>query len=50
MLDGKVMMIHLIVGLTKNIFLLKLSYFLPCGHSKNKLEVKLNFFEYANKT
>ena len=36
MLNGKVMIIHLIVGL----MLLKMSYFLPYIHSKNTIEVE----------
>ena len=41
MLNGKVMKIHLKVGLIKKILLYKMNYNPPCGHRKN--EKKLNW-------
>ena len=51
MLNGKIMIIHLIVGLTKEILLYKMSYFLePYTHSKNKGNVELDLSNYATKS
>ena len=47
MLNGKVMIIHLIVGLIKRYCYIKMSYFPPYGHSKNKIESDLS--NYATK-
>ena len=49
MLNGKVMIIHLIVGLIKRYFYIKMSYFPPYGHSKNKIEVESDLSNYATK-
>ena len=49
MLHGKLMIIHLIVGLIKKTFYIKMSYFPPYGHSKNKIEVELDLSNYATK-
>ena len=41
MSNGKVMIIHLIVGLIKNILLYKMSYFRKPHTNKNKIETEL---------
>ena len=49
--NEKVMIIHLIVELIKNILLYeKISYFLAYGHSKNKIKMELDFSSYAKKS
>ena len=46
--NGKVMIIHLIVGWIKRILLYKMSYFpKPHGHSKNEIKVELDLSSYA---
>ena len=51
MLNGKVMIIHLIVRLiTKKYCYIKMSYFPIYGHSKDKIEIKLDLFNYATKS
>ena len=40
MSNANIMIIDLIVQLIKKIFLLKMSYFRPYGHRKNKIEVE----------
>ena len=49
MLDGKVMIIYLIVGLVKKkrYCYIKISYFPPYSHGKNEIEVELYFSNYA---
>ena len=48
MLDGKVMIIYLIVGLVKKRYCyIKISYFPPYSHGKNEIEVELDFSNYA---
>ena len=47
--NGKVTTIHLIVGLIKRYYCIKKSSFAPYGHSKNKIEVELDFSNYATK-
>ena len=50
MSNGKVMTIHLIVGLIKKIQILKMSYFPdPYNRSKNKLKVGLNLSNCARR-
>ena len=51
MSNGKVSIIHLIVGLIKKMLLFKMSYFAePYDHSKNEIKVDLNLFNYATKS
>ena len=51
MLNGKTMIIHLIVGLIKKISLYKMSYFPePYTHRKSKITVKLDQSNYATKS
>ena len=51
MLNGKIMIIHLIVGLMKKILLYKMSYFLePYTDSKNKGNVELDLSNNATKS
>ena len=51
MSNGKVMIIHLIVGLIKKILLYKLSYFPdPYTHSKNEIKVEVDFSNFATKS
>ena len=50
MSNGKVLIIHLIVGLMKVILLYKVSHFPEPTHSKNKLKIDLNLFSYATKS
>ena len=48
---GKVMKIHLIVGLIKKILLYKMSYFSePYNCSKNKIKVEIHLSNYATKS
>ena len=49
MSNGKIIIIHLTVGLIKKILLYKNESFPPCGHSKNKIEVELDLSNYATK-
>ena len=49
MSNGKVIIIHLTVGLIKKIFLYKNELFPPCRHSKNKIEVELDLSNYVTK-
>ena len=51
MLSGKVMIIHLINGLKKNLLLYKMSYF-PTSYtsSKSKIKVELALSNYATKS
>ena len=50
MSNGKVMIIHLIVGLIKNVLLYKMTYFPRSHTSKNKKEVELELSNYARKS
>ena len=58
MLNGKVMIIHLVVGWIKEdvvtqkvgYFSQKLSYFLPYFPSKNQIKVELNLSNYTTKS
>ena len=50
MSNGKVMIIHLIVGWIKNILLFRMSYFPTYSHSKNKTEVGLDLSIYVTKS
>ena len=51
MLNGKVMIIHLIVRLiTKKYCYIKMSYFPIYSHSKDKIEVRLDLSNYAAKS
>ena len=47
MLNRKVTIIHLIVGLIKRYCYIKVNYFPAYGHSKNKIAVQVNFSNYA---
>ena len=47
--NGKVMKLHLIVGLIKKYCYIKLSYFSSYSPSKNKIEVELDLSNYATK-
>ena len=49
MSNGKVMIIHVIVGVIKKILFIKKSYFPPYTHSKNKIEFALGLSNYAKK-
>ena len=48
--NGKVMILHLIVELIKTIFLYKMIYFPPYGHSKNEKKIDLDSCSYATKS
>ena len=48
--NGKVMIIHLIVGLIKKKLFYKNESFSTFHHSKNKIEVKLDLSNYAKKS
>ena len=51
MLNGKFMIIHLILGLVKSMLLYKLVYFPgPCTRSKNKTNGELDLSNYATKS
>ena len=50
MLNGKVMIITLTVGLVKMIKLSKMGDFLKPFNNKNKIEVKLDLSNYATKS
>ena len=51
MSNGKAIIIHLIVGLTKKISLYKMSYFSePYARRKNRIKVKLDLSNYATKS
>ena len=51
MVNGKVVIIRLIVGLIKKILLHKMSYFpKPYSHNKSKIKVELDFSNYAMKS
>ena len=50
MSNGKVITIHLIVGLIKKILLYKKSCSPPYNHSKIKINVKLDLPNYATKS
>ena len=51
MLNGNVMIIHLIVGLIKkNILLYKMNFFSEHAHSNNEIKVKLDLSNYAAKS
>ena len=51
MSNGKVMIIHLTVGLIKKISLYKVSYFLESySHNKSKIRVELDLSSYATKS
>ena len=50
MSNGKVMIIHLIVGWIKNILSFRMSYFPSYSHSKNKTEVELDLSIYVTKS
>ena len=51
MLNGKVLVIHLIVGLVKKILLYKMSYFAELYTcSQNKTKIELNLSKYATKS
>ena len=51
MSNAKVIIIHLIVGLIKKIFLYKMSYFPePYGNSRSKIKVDLKYANYATKS
>ena len=41
MSNRKVMIIHLVVGLIKKYCYIKMSYFSPYNHSKNKIKFEL---------
>ena len=47
--DGKVMIIHLRIGLMKKILLYKNEFFPPYSYIKNKIEVKSDLSDYATK-
>ena len=49
MLNGK-FAIHLVVGLIKKILLYKNELFCIYVHSKNKIEIELNLYNYATKS
>ena len=49
MSNGKVMIIHVIVGVIKKILFIKKSYFPPYTHSKHKIEFALGLSNYAKK-
>ena len=49
MSNGEVTIIHLMARLTKKLFYIKMSYFSPQGHSKNKTEVELDLSNSAIK-
>ena len=44
------MIFHLIVGLTKKYYYIKMGYFPPYSHSKNKIEVELHLPNHATKS
>ena len=44
------MIFHLIVGLTKKYYYIKMGYFPPDSHSKNKIEVELHLPNNATKS
>ena len=48
MMNGKIMIITLIVGLIKKILLYKISYF-PARYSKSKIKIDLDLSNYATK-
>ena len=48
--NGKIMIIYITVGLIKNYFYIKLSYFPPYGHSKHEIKVELNLSTNATKS
>ena len=48
--NGKVMILHLIVELIKRIFLYKIIYFPPYGHSKNEIKIDLDSCSYLTKS
>ena len=48
--NGKVMILHLIVELIKRIFLYKIIYFPPYGHSKNEIKIDLDSCSYVTKS
>ena len=51
MLNGKGIIIRLIVGLMKKMSLYKMSCFLePYSHNERKIKVELNLFNYATKS
>ena len=51
MLSGKAIIIHLVAGWTKKIFLYKKNYFSePCTRTKKKVKVELYFSNYATKS
>ena len=50
MSNGKVLIIHLIVGLIKNLLLYKMSYFSHYSHSKSEIKVELDLPNYPTKS
>ena len=48
MSNGKVTIIHLIVGLIKK-SCIKMSCFPPYGHNKNEMKIELDLSSYATK-
>ena len=48
--NGKVMILHLIVELIKRIFLYKIIYFPPYGHSKNEIKIDLDSCSYVTES
>ena len=48
--NGKVMILHLIVELIKRIFLYKMIYFPPYGHSKNEIKIDLDSCSYVTES
>ena len=51
MSNGKVMIIHLIVGLIKKVLLIKMGYFPePYPFIRNKIKVELDLSNYATKS
>ena len=50
MLNGKVTIVLLIVGLIKRCCYIKMSYYPPCSYSKNKIKVELDLSNYVTKS
>ena len=50
MSNEKVMIIHLIVGLIKISFCIKINYLPPYSYIKNKIEVELDLFNFETKS
>ena len=49
MFNGKVMIIHLTIGIKRYCYI-KMIYFPPYGYTKNKIEVELDLYNYATKS